>query len=268
MGKYDMLLMAAVVVGGGYLILKTTGLGGVAEGAGEAAKGLGAGIGQAGMAGGQAVEDVSTFMFGIAGEFGRQQQQIIELQSQINQREMQRQEQIEVAAYEKSSEELAELRAAEDIAEQERKTIRDVEQTERVQLRQERRTDAAELSWYERLGGGLLKYWQYSKTGLLSSFISSQSSIDVAQTATPTITGAAVSEPTISTGSGGGSIKKTPTMPADAPVGTTVTFGPDDSYAVTKTYSGPARTPEPTKDPFLKRAVSWGLRTFGFFRTI
>jgi len=226
----DLLLIAAIV-GGGYLILKTTGVGAIAGGAGEAAEGLGAGIGAAGRglgggvatageAAGIGVKDILGILallrpVGAVGEAGVG---VVERWTASQEREAGQTAEIDIAAFELEKQEIARIQA-----EQERKAAE--EKAERSRLIEEEKTQYIEFAttFPEKFAAGLSYLWQYSPTGLLTSWIHGIVSVEeeaAPQQSAPEVTGAAAptsTEAAAPTADGGVSYIKEPKL-ADVPL--------------------------------------------------
>ena len=196
------LLLVAAIVGGGYLILKTTklgeALGGVGEGVAEAAGGLGAGIGIAGQGLGVGVAELSGQVTAITGdiaeltsfvgEWGLGLAQEIRIIKERQIREAGQETQIDVAAFERAQAQLAEIQAEKEI-----KTA--AEQAERSRLIQEEKTQVVEFitTAPEKFVTGLGAMWRYSPVGLLTSWITNIVSVEkeaAPQQSAPDVVGA------------------------------------------------------------------------------
>lgn len=288
----DLFLLAAVV-GGGYLILKTTklgeSLGSVGEGVGEAVGGIGAGLGSVGEGVGQAISDISGQVSSITGDVAQltsfvgemgvwTAQQFEEMQSR-SLREHTQATEVDVSAFDKIKEDLAIIQARKEI-------IAAEEKAERDRLIQEEKTQYVEFATTmpERLsaiagavGGGLLSAWKYSPTGLLTSWITSQSSVEeiaAPQQTAPSITttsgvltGAVTSsirEPVSSTSPSTSTISSTDTTTSDMLTAAGLTTKTTSDYlgdlqVTTGVYSEarPKYTAPTTIFSRLKSATSW-----------
>ena len=166
------------------------GLGGVGEGAAEAAGGLGAGIstagrglgggiGRIGEAAGYGVEDILSMLKPPAAgaEFVSEW---IAGQTLRGARERAQAEEIDIAAFEAMKEELAKIQA-------EKEKFAKEQAQERARMIEEQKTqvvgyvtgvDEAAISAFQKAKAGLLKFWQYSPMGLLTSYIQGVVSVE------------------------------------------------------------------------------------------
>ena len=224
------LILGAVIVGGGYLILKTTKLGGalggvgegvsdVAGGLGEAAAGLGSGISQAGRGLGSGVAELSQQVTSITGdvaeltsfvgEWGLGLAQEIKEIKERSIREHYQETEIDIAAHEIAKDPLIDIQVGKDI-------ILATESAKRSKLITEEKTQVVEFitTAPEKFVTGLSALWRYNPIGLLTSYIQGVVSVEddaAPQRSAPVVVGAAdpsgsrsqTDQISVSTGSGG-----------------------------------------------------------------
>lgn len=224
MAKDNTILWVAAIGIGGYFLYKSDffkGLGQITGGAGQAAQGLGegistaagglgSGIGMIGTSAGMATENIAQFLepLGALGEaVSRNIQDISDIQRSIRQREAGQSTEVDVAAFDATKGQLADIQAGKDVFSAEQGALRSKDIQETKTRLQDFATDIIDPKTYATAASTTLKAFQYNPFNVITQWVTSQASAVLKKSSSSS--SQQILAPTMSTSGGSSAISST-----------------------------------------------------------